>query len=109
MMSEDGKIRIEKFDGQDFGWWKMQVEDLLCQKDLLPCLTSQKPEKMKDEEWADLDRKALAVIRCTLTKSVAFNIVKETTARAKSPADMFTKTVVLDKLKLCIASAGLLE
>ncbi|VFQ74430.1 unnamed protein product [Cuscuta campestris] len=59
MMSEDGKIRIEKFDGQDFGWWKMQVEDLLCQKDLLPCLTGMRaglpkyvPVNLKDIEAA---------------------------------------------------------
>lgn len=81
IMSDDGKAKIEKFDGQDFGWWKMQVEDLLCQKDLLQCLTNQKPKKIQDEEWTDIDRKALAVIRFTLSKSVAFNIVKETTAQ----------------------------
>ncbi|VFQ93355.1 unnamed protein product [Cuscuta campestris] len=101
MMSEDGKTRIEKFDRQDFGWWKMQVEDLLCQKDLLPCLTGQKPEKMKDEEWADLDRKALAVIRCTLTKSVAFNIVKETTARGvmTTLSNMYEKPSASNKVE----------
>ncbi|VFQ87379.1 unnamed protein product [Cuscuta campestris] len=100
MMSEDGKIRIEKFDGQDFGWWKMQVEDLLCQKHLPPCLTGQKHEKMKDEEWADLDRKALAVIRCTLTKSVAFNIMKETTARGvmTTLSNMYEKPSASNKL-----------
>jgi len=28
---------------------------------------------------------------------------------ARNPADMFTKPVTLDKLKLCVASAGLQE
>ncbi|KAD6119175.1 hypothetical protein E3N88_10446 [Mikania micrantha] len=33
-MAEDGKFSIEKFDGSDFSWWKMQMDALLCQKDL---------------------------------------------------------------------------
>ncbi|GJZ26400.1 retrovirus-related pol polyprotein from transposon TNT 1-94, partial [Tanacetum coccineum] len=28
-MAEDGKIKIDKFDGHDFGFWKMQIEDYL--------------------------------------------------------------------------------
>ncbi|XP_022031915.1 uncharacterized protein LOC110932973 [Helianthus annuus] len=34
IMVEDGKVQIEKFDGKKFGWWKMQIEALLCQKDI---------------------------------------------------------------------------
>lgn len=102
MMSEDTKIRIEKFEGQDFAWWKMQVEDLLCQKDLLQVLTGNKPEKVKDDEWADMDRKALAVIRFTLAKSVAFNIVKETTAKGlmKALSNMYEKPSASNKVFL---------
>ncbi|GJX02910.1 putative RNA-directed DNA polymerase [Tanacetum coccineum] len=33
-MAEDGKIKIDKFDGHDFGFWKMQIEDYLYQKKL---------------------------------------------------------------------------
>ena len=33
-MAEDGKTRIEKFDGSNFAFWKMQMEDYLYQKDL---------------------------------------------------------------------------
>jgi len=29
MALEEGKVRIEKFDGSDFGFWKMQIEDYL--------------------------------------------------------------------------------
>ncbi|GJW46464.1 retrovirus-related pol polyprotein from transposon TNT 1-94 [Tanacetum coccineum] len=28
-MAEDGKIKIDKFDGHGFGFWKMQIEDYL--------------------------------------------------------------------------------
>eukprot|EP00253_Pinus_taeda_P008679 PITA_08679 len=33
-MAEDGKFRVEKFNGQNFSLWKMQMEDYLHQKDL---------------------------------------------------------------------------
>ena len=34
MVGEKGKIGIEKIDGKDFGYWKMQIEDILYGKDL---------------------------------------------------------------------------
>jgi hypothetical protein len=33
-MSEDGKFRVEKFNGQNYQLWKMQMGDYLYQKDL---------------------------------------------------------------------------
>jgi hypothetical protein len=33
-MAENGKFRVEKFNGQNFSLWKMQMEDYLYQKDL---------------------------------------------------------------------------
>ena len=32
MTADEGKVKIEKFDGADFGFWKMQIEDHLYQK-----------------------------------------------------------------------------
>jgi len=29
MALEEGKVKIEKFDGRDFSFWKMQIEDYL--------------------------------------------------------------------------------
>ncbi|RVW83244.1 Retrovirus-related Pol polyprotein from transposon TNT 1-94 [Vitis vinifera] len=43
------------------------------------CLFWEKPESMKAEEWALLDRQVLGVIRLTLSRSVAHNVVKEKT------------------------------
>ncbi|GKA57889.1 hypothetical protein Tco_0757077 [Tanacetum coccineum] len=51
-MAEDGKIKIDKFDGHDFGFWKMQIEDY--------------PQ-------------ALGVVRISLAKNIAYNVVKEKT------------------------------
>ncbi|GJU07578.1 retrovirus-related pol polyprotein from transposon TNT 1-94 [Tanacetum coccineum] len=61
-MEEDGKIKIDKFDGHDFGFWKMQIEDYLYQKKLHEPLTEVKPTGMKAEDWNLLDRQALGVV-----------------------------------------------
>ena len=45
------KIGIEKFDGSDFSFWKMQIEDYLYQKYLHEPLTGVKPESMTEEKW----------------------------------------------------------
>ena len=80
-MAEDGMFRVEKFNGQNFSLWKMQMEDYLYQKDLyLPLGRKTKmPMGMTDEEWNLLDRKALGTVRLCLAASVAFNILEETT------------------------------
>ncbi|GFZ01036.1 hypothetical protein Acr_14g0006710 [Actinidia rufa] len=78
-MAEEGKTKIEKFNGENFSFWKMQMEDYLYQNDLYQPLEGKKPEGMKDADWTVLDRKALGTIRLTLSSSVAFNISKEKT------------------------------
>jgi hypothetical protein len=82
-MSEDGKFRVKKFNGQNYQLWKMQMEDYLYQMDLfLPLVRiEKKPTATKDEEWEILDRKALGAIRLSLETSVAFNISKEKTTK----------------------------
>ena len=78
---EDGKFRVEKFNGQNFLLWKMQMEDYLYQKDLYLPLSekAKKSAAMTDAEWKILNRKALGTVRLCLVASVAFNISKETT------------------------------
>ena len=80
-MADEGKLRIEKFNGTNFGFWKMQIEDYLYQKDLYLPLggRAKKPEKMSDEDWEVLDRKTLGTIRLSLASQVAFNIKNEKT------------------------------
>jgi hypothetical protein len=82
-MAEDGKFRVEKFNGQNYQLWKMQMEDYLYQKDLfLPLGGIEKNSMaMKDEEWEVLDRKALGTIQLSLAASMAFNISKEKTTK----------------------------
>jgi hypothetical protein len=82
-MLEDGKFRVEKFNGENYQLWKMQMEDYLYQKDLFLPLSgvAKKPTAMKDEEWEILDRKALGTIWLSLAASMVFNISKENTMK----------------------------
>ena len=77
-MTEEGKFRVEKFNGQNYQLWKMQMEDYLYQKYLYLLLggKTKKPLTIKDEEWEVLDKKALGTIELSLDSSVAFNISK---------------------------------
>ena len=50
------KIGTEKFDGSDFDFWKMQIEDYLYQKDLHEPLLGVKPDTMTTKQWKLKDR-----------------------------------------------------
>ena len=69
MAGEEGKMSgIEKFDGTNFGYWKMQIEDYLYGKKLHLPLLGRKQDNMEEEEWSLLDRQVLGVIQLTLTR-----------------------------------------
>ncbi|XXG79495.1 hypothetical protein AAC387_Pa09g0546 [Persea americana] len=82
-MTDDIKLTIEKFNGTNFAYWKMQIEDLLYQKNFYLPLgrKAKKPTTISDAEWEVLDRKALGIVRPSLSKSVTFNISKEKTTK----------------------------
>ena len=117
VMAEEGKVRIEKFDCKDCGFWKMQIEDYLYQKKLHEPLSRKKPEKMEQADWDLLDRQALGVVRLTLARNVAFNIVnKKTTADLmKALSNMYekpsdsNKITFEDEVKALILLASLSE
>ena len=101
MAEEAGKsFGIEKFDGTDFAYWRMQIEDYLYGRKLHPPLLGTKPEAMKAEKQALLDR--LGVIRLTLSRSVAHNIVKEKTTAdlMKALSGMYEKPSTNNKVHL---------
>ena len=79
MVGKEGSApRITKFDGSDYSYWWMQMEDFLSSKKLhLPL--GAKPKRMKDDEWNPLNRQVLGVIRLTLSKNMVHNIAKEKT------------------------------
>jgi hypothetical protein len=78
-MVKDVKFRVEKFNGQNYQLWKMQMEDYLYHKDLFLPMgeITKNPTTIKDEEWEILDRNTLGMIWLSLEMSVAFNISKE--------------------------------
>ena len=94
--------RIEKFNGTDFAYWRMQIEDYLYSRKLHLPLLGTKPETMKAEEWALLDRQVLEVIKLTLSRSIAHNVIKEktTTNLMKALSGMYEKLSANNKVHL---------
>ena len=102
MAMEESKVKIDRFDGTDFSYWRMQIEDYLYQKKLHLPLLGTKPEEMPTAEWELLDRQVLGVVRLTLARNVAFNIKEETTTvgMMKALANMYEKPSASNKVYL---------
>ena len=103
MAEEAGKASgIEKFNGTDFAYWRMQIEDYLYSRKLHLPLLGTKPETMKAEKWALLDRQVLGVIKLTLSRSIAHNVIKEktTTNLMKALSGMYEKLSANNKVHL---------
>ena len=84
-MSSVTKFDIEKFDGKiSFAIWKLQMKAVLTQNRLKKALDgkSKKPATMTDEQWDELDEKALSVIQLCLSKEVLREVANEVTAAA---------------------------
>ena len=74
-MASNGKIEIKKFNGHSFELWKLEMEDLLVDKD--QCIVvdlDTKPMGVCDEEWKNLDRKAKSTIRSCVSDLVLLNV-----------------------------------
>ena len=80
----------------------MQIEDYLYGRKLHLPLLGTKPEAMKAEEWALLDRQVLGVISLTLSRSIAHNVVKEktTTDLMNALSGMYEKPSTNNKIHL---------
>ena len=93
---------IEKFDGTDFGYWRMQIEDYLYGKKLHLPLLGEKPESMSAADWTLLDKLVLGVIWLTMSRSVAHNVTKEktTTELMATLSGMYEKPSTNNKVHL---------
>jgi hypothetical protein len=106
MARQEGKIGTEKFDGKDFGYWKMQIEEYIYGRKLnLPLdLLGEQPDSMEDDQWqwALLDRQVLGVVQLTLSRSVEHNVVKEktTTGLMATLSDMYQKPSANNKVHI---------
>ena len=56
MVVDEGKVKLEKFNGAKSEFLKMQIEDYLYEKKLCQPLSEKKLESMKDENWSLLDK-----------------------------------------------------
>ncbi|KAL2239399.1 UNVERIFIED_CONTAM: Retrovirus-related Pol polyprotein from transposon TNT 1-94 [Sesamum indicum] len=85
----EGKFPVKRFNGSDFGFWRMQMEAYLYGKDLYEPL-AEKSEKTSDEEWKVLDRKAMSAIILSLSRNVAYHVkgAKSTKEVLQTLADM---------------------
>eukprot|EP00253_Pinus_taeda_P034149 PITA_34149 len=82
-MASNGKIEIEKINGQSFELWKLKMEDLLVDKDQrIMVYPGTKPMRVSDEEWKKLDWKAKSTIQLYVSDSVLLNVSGEATAKA---------------------------
>ena len=80
--TQSARFEIEKFNGKNnFEIWKVKMYDLLVQQGVVKALLgkSKQPYTMTDDEWSDMDERALSGIRLCLADDVLFNIVSKKT------------------------------
>jgi hypothetical protein len=80
---QSAKFEIEKFNGKNnFEIWKVKMHDLLVQQGVVKALLgkAKQPASITDEDWDEMDARALSAIRLCLADDVLFNIVTEKTA-----------------------------
>ena len=77
-MASSGKIENEKFNGQSLELWKLQMEDLLVDKDQWIVVDpGTKQTNMSDEYWKKLDQKAKSTIWLCVSNLVLLNVSGE--------------------------------
>ena len=77
------KFEIEKFNGSNnFELWKVKMQDMLVQQGVARALArkTKKPLDMSNEDWEEMDERALSAIRLCLVDDVLFNFVSKITA-----------------------------
>jgi hypothetical protein len=106
-MTSSSKIEKEKFNGKNFELWKLNMEDLLVDKEqwiivdpgtqptgtpsmstqatgtqpITTQTTSTPPTGISKEDWEKMDRRARSTIRLYLADSVLLNVSGESTAK----------------------------
>jgi len=82
-MASIGKIEIDKFNGQGFELWKLNMEDLLVDKDQWIAIDlGIKPIAMSDEDWVKLDWKEKSTIWLCIFYSLLLIVLGEAMTKA---------------------------
>jgi hypothetical protein len=79
---QSAKFKIEKFNGKNnFEIWKVKMHDLLMQQGAVKVLLGKvkQPASITNDDWDEMDGRALSVIRLCLADDVLFNIFTENT------------------------------
>jgi hypothetical protein len=79
---QSAKFEIEKFNGKNnFEIWKVKMHDLLVQQGMVKALLGKEkqPASITDEDWDEMDARALSAIHLCLADDVLFNIVTDKT------------------------------
>lgn len=73
--------QIEYFDGKsNVGIWQSTVKDVLVHHEIQKALQGKKPEKMKDEDWEELEARVVSTIPLSLAPELKYNVMNETSS-----------------------------
>ena len=78
------KFEMQRFDGIiNFGLWQRRMRGVLVQQGLSKALLGieNKPKDMSDEDWKDIDERAMYSIELHISDEIMFNSMEETTAK----------------------------
>jgi hypothetical protein len=74
-MASNSKMEIEKFNGKRFELWKLNMEDLLVERDQWIAIDlGTTPIGTSTDDWKKMDRKAKSTIRLCFSDSVLLNV-----------------------------------
>ena len=79
------KVDVVKFDETgNFKLWQRRVKDLLVQRSLVKTLygKAKKLETMMDDEWEELDMKAIITIRLCLADELMYDVIDDMSTAA---------------------------
>jgi hypothetical protein len=81
-MASNSKMEINKFNGKSFELWKLNMEDLLVDKDQWIMVDpGTAPTETPTDDWKKLDRKAKRKIQLCLSDLVLLNVSEEDTTK----------------------------
>jgi hypothetical protein len=77
-MASSSRIEIEKFNGQNFEFWRLKIEYLLIDREKWEAVCPRTIlTSMSREEWEKLERRATSTIRICIADLVLLNVLGE--------------------------------
>ena len=66
MASTSSRVEMDKFNGSNFELWKLKMEGMLVDRDLLDVISSMKPQTTLQNDQDKIDKKTTGFIRLYL-------------------------------------------